>query len=217
MVLYCFRDILFTEKVVIWNLCHRSPMEAFFLLEIHTIAKNCVRREFIVIVIIITWLIFCVVVGAVAQSIGRSFGGYFAISLCLSPLIGFIILAIKGKASEEEMLREKRHIFYCPACGSTYSSQGKQIEHCDKCGDVLMETTVLFSDWTTYDDEKKENLKKAFSKGQYSIKSVSVPVKQVVVQQNNAADELKKFKELLDMGAITQEEYDAKKKQILDL
>ena len=80
-----------------------------------------------------------------------------------------------------------------------------------------METTVLFSDWTTYDDEKKENLKKAFSKGQYSIKSVSVPVKQVVVQQNNAADELKKFKELLDMGAITQEEYDAKKKQILDL
>lgn len=31
------------------------------------------------------------------------------------------------------------------------------------------------------------------------------------------ADELKKFKELLDSGAITQEEYDAKKKQILGL
>ncbi len=31
------------------------------------------------------------------------------------------------------------------------------------------------------------------------------------------ADELKKFKELLDMGAITQEEFDAKKKELLGL
>ncbi len=34
---------------------------------------------------------------------------------------------------------------------------------------------------------------------------------------NSAADELKKFKDLLDMGAITQEEFDAKKKQLLCL
>lgn len=33
----------------------------------------------------------------------------------------------------------------------------------------------------------------------------------------SSADELKKFKELLDMGAITQEEFDAKKKQILGI
>ena len=33
----------------------------------------------------------------------------------------------------------------------------------------------------------------------------------------DAAGELKKYKELLDMGAITQEEYDAKKKQLLGL
>ena len=38
-----------------------------------------------------------------------------------------------------------------------------------------------------------------------------------VVQQASAADELKKFKELLDMGIITQEEFDAKKKQLLGL
>lgn len=31
----------------------------------------------------------------------------------------------------------------------------------------------------------------------------------------SVADEIKKFKELLDMGAITQEEFDAKKKQLL--
>ena len=38
-----------------------------------------------------------------------------------------------------------------------------------------------------------------------------------VIQQISAADELKKFKELLDMGIITQEEFDAKKKQLLGL
>jgi len=33
----------------------------------------------------------------------------------------------------------------------------------------------------------------------------------------SSADELKKYKELLDMGAITQEEFDAKKKELLNL
>ena len=33
----------------------------------------------------------------------------------------------------------------------------------------------------------------------------------------NAADELKKYKELLDMGAITQEEYETKKNELLGL
>lgn len=38
-----------------------------------------------------------------------------------------------------------------------------------------------------------------------------------VIQQTSAADELKKFKELLDCGIISQEEFDAKKKQLLGL
>lgn len=38
-----------------------------------------------------------------------------------------------------------------------------------------------------------------------------------IVQQVSPADELKKFKELLDTGIITQEEFDAKKKEILGL
>ena len=39
----------------------------------------------------------------------------------------------------------------------------------------------------------------------------------LVVAEVSSADELKKFKELLDQGIITQEEFDAKKKQLLDL
>lgn len=38
-----------------------------------------------------------------------------------------------------------------------------------------------------------------------------------VVQALSSADELKKFKDLLDSGIITQEEFDAKKKQLLGL
>ena len=37
------------------------------------------------------------------------------------------------------------------------------------------------------------------------------------IQQTSNADELKKFKELLDTGIITQEEFEAKKKQLLGL
>lgn len=38
-----------------------------------------------------------------------------------------------------------------------------------------------------------------------------------VIQAQSPADELKKFKELLDMGVITQDEFDQKKKQLLGL
>ena len=38
-----------------------------------------------------------------------------------------------------------------------------------------------------------------------------------IVNEISSADELKKFKDLLDMGVITQEEFEAKKKQLLGL
>lgn len=47
-------------------------------------------------------------------------------------------------------------------------------------------------------------------------KEKDAPV-QVSIQQPSSADELKKYKELLDQGIITQEEFDAKKKQLLGL
>lgn len=50
----------------------------------------------------------------------------------------------------------------------------------------------------------------------------SMPVAPVVPQKESVssisnADEIKKYKELLDLGIITQEEFDVKKKQYLDL
>ncbi len=48
-------------------------------------------------------------------------------------------------------------------------------------------------------------------------KEVKAAANRPSIQQVSAADELKKFKELMDMGIITQEEFDAKKKQLLGL
>ena len=44
----------------------------------------------------------------------------------------------------------------------------------------------------------------------------SAPVQQAI-PQISVADEILKFKNLLDMGAITQDEFDAKKKELLSL
>ena len=71
------------------------------------------------------------------------------------------------------------------------------------------ENTVFF---------KKNNLKvaediRAFLEERILNKSSSSPMTQPL----SSADELKKFKELLDAGIITQEEFDAKKKQLLGL
>lgn len=37
------------------------------------------------------------------------------------------------------------------------------------------------------------------------------------IKQNSCADEIMKYKQLLDMGAITKEEYESKKKQLLGI
>ena len=63
--------------------------------------------------ILILWLLLCVIVGGVANSVGRKFSTYFVISIFLSPLIGFIVLAIKGKKTPDEIFEETPHIFYC--------------------------------------------------------------------------------------------------------
>ncbi len=51
----------------------------------------------------------------------------------------------------------------------------------------------------------------------YMVKTQKHNAASAVVQQFSPADELKKFKELLDMGAISQEEFDNQKRRLLGL
>ena len=62
--------------------------------------------------------------------------------------------------------------------------------------------------------ENKNDVHKALS--DLLISQQKTEAKTVEVKTSNA-DELKKYKELLDSGVITQEEFDAKKKQLLGL
>ena len=71
------------------------------------------------------------------------------------------------------------------------------------------ENTVFF---------KKKNAKVAENiRAFLEEKIINKSNKTQIVQTASDADELKKFKELLDSGIITQEEFDAKKKQLLGL
>ena len=45
----------------------------------------------------------------------------------------------------------------------------------------------------------------------------NAPVGGTVIQQSTAADEVMKLKQLLDMGVISQEEFDKKKNELLGL
>ena len=52
--------------------------------------------------IIILWFIFSAFVGVYADKKGRSGGGYFFLSLLLSPIIAFCIVALAGEKKEAE-------------------------------------------------------------------------------------------------------------------
>ena len=49
------------------------------------------------------------------------------------------------------------------------------------------------------------------------VAPVTAPVSPAPMTQSDAADALRRFKDLLDSGVITQEEFNAKKKQLLGL
>lgn len=53
-------------------------------------------------IVIIIWLILCFFIGIGAKDRGKSFVGYFFLSLLLSPIVGFIALMVSGPGSNEK-------------------------------------------------------------------------------------------------------------------
>lgn len=103
----------------------------------------------------------------------------------------------------------------------------KAVDH-KKINDISFETGMLFGFLTI--DTPQEKIKVALDKD--SEKSINNHIHQVLdtlkSKPNEAqpqavsapistADELKKFKELYDMGVITEDEFNAKKKQLLGI
>ncbi|WP_321993276.1 PH domain-containing protein [Clostridium butyricum] len=63
-------------------------------------------------------------------------------------------------------------------------------------------------------DQLNSKIHEVIDKLKYNSQNSAVSESKVEI---SVADEIKKFKELLDMGALTQEEFDIKKKQLLNL
>lgn len=80
---------------------------------------------------------------------------------------------------------------------------------------VLAGMTTINDGELTVSLKQREPLREFYEAAnrQWKLYKQSAPVSE---GQSNA-DQLKKWKELLDAGAITQEEYDAKKKQLLGI
>ena len=163
-------------------------------------------------------IVISLICGSISKSISekRGIAGGFWWG-CLLWVIGIIVVALMpvDKARQEDYLNNTAHIYYCPQCGKTFSGiSDKKNDICPNCNSLMLETSILRDDWQNYSDDRKMQLKRAFAEGQYSrnVPSTNLPTSIV-----GGADEIKKYKELLDNGIITQEEFEAKKKQLLGL
>lgn len=189
---------------------------------------------FVVIGLFASFLL-SIVVAVIASGRGRSGIGFFLLSMVFTPIIAIIVLLLMGKSGPESSSLDKvDHIYWCPSCDSTYSDYNNKNVSCPSCHNELSETTVLAVDWRKQSPEGKTALKKAFARGEYLRNDDSItepahignitsspacvenkPTESNTVDNMSVVEEIAKCKELLDAGAITQEEYESLKKNIL--
>ncbi|KAB0586186.1 hypothetical protein [Comamonas kerstersii] len=87
--------------------------------------------------IFLLWLLLSVAVGVWASKRGRSFWGWMLFSLLLSPLVGFVFVAIAGKAGDAAWPRDElgqpitpeTHV-HCPDCRELVRKDARKCKHC---------------------------------------------------------------------------------------
>ena len=174
------------------------------------------------LLVIVSLLIFNIICGAISEKINREKGydGGFAWGFLLC-IIGIVVTAVRPYRqyikTRNNTVSEVPHIFWCTGCGSTFSSSNSKHTECPTCKCTLKETTILAEDWRRLSSEEKLQLKREFANGKH--------IKSSLYNDNNKektdsssfskADEIRKFKDLLDEGAITEEEYERAKAKLL--
>ena len=175
-----------------------------------------------VLLVIVSLLIFNIICGAISEKINREKGydGGFAWGFLLC-ILGIVVTAVRPYRqyikTRNNTVSEVPHIFWCTGCGSTFSSNDSRHTECPTCKCKLKETTIPAEDWRRLQEEEKLQLKREFANGKH--------IKSSLYNDNNKektdsssfskADEIRKFKDLLDEGAITEEEYEKAKTKLL--
>ena len=175
-----------------------------------------------VLLVIVSLLIFNIICGAISEKINREKGydGGFAWGFLLC-ILGIVVTAVRPYRqyikTRNNTVSEVPHIFWCTGCGSTFSSSNSKHTECPTCKCTLKETTILAEDWRRLSSEEKLQLKREFANGKH--------IKSSLYNDNNKektdsssfskADGIRKFKDLLDEGAITEEEYEKAKTKLL--
>lgn len=124
---------------------------------------------------------------------------------------------LTGNVSDGE-----KTIYYADCIGVQFKKSGLQIGYLqletaggimnNRASNFFNENTFTW-DTTQQSNEKMEEVSKYVKARVDHYKNA----KNAPVAASTPADEIKKYKELLDMGVISQEEFDAKKKQLLGL
>lgn len=109
----------------------------------------------------------------------------------------------------------RKDTWLCPACEKKALKKLGGWQEFDKLQQMSIEDIkhLIYGTPRIYSNEEIQEMLDIISEEQHPEKQKSNK------QQINLsiADEIKKFKELLDMGAITQEEFDKKKCELLNL
>ena len=167
---------------------------------------------------LVSGLIFGFICVGIASSRGMSGGFLWGFFL---GVIGVIIVAVRpneqnqnGVVSEiEEEIEIPKTIyrFRCKSCGKKLTGWYQTCPQCRSSGSIerLQKEEVVIDEVAAAAIKAKQLEKKAAAMKDQAEQKASTTISE--------ADEIKKFKDLLDSGIITQEEFDAKKKQLLGL
>lgn len=171
--------------------------------------------------IVVFWILFCCLVGHLAQKKGHAFGKFFLLSIVISPIGGLIVLLVVGEKNEVKAEPQHQHqprqvelqrptyslspsnptptseTAFCPECGTELDDD---TVFCPKCGNKIQSDSTLPTELN-------------------KTKGAFIEENKTPVQQHTASTKIQKLKELktlLDEGLISPDEFQAKKGEILN-
>lgn len=84
--------------------------------------------------LLIGWVVLSVVVGVLASSRNRSGGGYFLLSMVLSPLIGLLLVVLlparPSAAEQAAQVEAERERMRCTRCAELVLAEALRCKHC---------------------------------------------------------------------------------------